>query len=126
MEKAFGSQCFVFDKMNNHSKESSSSRFAQLPLIKQLAHVGAEIHRAHNWEEKKDTASRNNALERAIDLMDAVLEGSLSHRTKEIARLKEIICGCYAGQSESNVSLSLLDNYFLTLAIYTRNQKSHA
>ena len=126
MEEAFGRQCFVFDKMKNHPKENFSSRFAQLPLIKQLGHIGAEIHRASNWEEKKDTTSRNNALERAIDLIDAILGGvHLSHRTKEIARLKEIICGCYAGKSENNVSLSMLDNYFLTLAIYARNQKSH-
>ena len=102
------------------------SRWAKLSLIEQLAHVGAEIHRANNWEQKKDTTSRNNALERAIDLIDAILGGvHLSHRTKEVARLREIICGCYAEKGENNVSLSLLDNYFLTLAIYARNQKSH-
>lgn len=103
------------------------SRWAKLPLIEKLAHVGAEIHRAGNWEQKKDLQSRNNALERAINLMDSILDGArLLHRTKEIARLREVICGCYTEEGGRSDSLSLLDNYFLTLAIYARNQKSHA
>ena len=101
------------------------SKWIQLPLIEQLAHVGAEIHRASNWEQKKDTVSRNHALERAIDLVDSILAGTnLSHRTREIARLRETICAYYAGKSEGNDSLSMLDNYFLSLAIYARNQKA--
>ena len=110
--------------MKIHS-EDFLSRFAQLPLIEQLAHVGAEIHRASNWEQKKDTVSRNNALERAIDLLDSILERNLSHRTKEITRLRELLCDCYADKHENNVSLPALDNYFLALAIYARNQKHH-
>ena len=102
------------------------STWVKLSLIEQLAHVGAEVHRASNWEQKKDIQSRNNALERAIDLVDSILAGAnLSHRTREIARLRETICACYAGKSEGKDSLSMLDNYFLTLAIYARKQGHH-
>ncbi len=100
------------------------SRWAKLPLLEQLGHVGAEIHRANNWEQKKDKTSRNNALERAIDLMDLVLNNvKLHHRTKEITRLREVVCGCYTDSGENTTSLPLLDNYFLALAVYARNQK---
>lgn len=101
-------------------------KWGELPLIEQLAHVGAEIHRAGHWEQKKDKISRNKSLERAIDLMDLILNNAhLHHRTREIARLREVVCDCYTDRHENNVSLSALDNYFLTLAIYARKQKQH-
>ena len=105
--------------------EIKSKEWIKLSLIEQLSHVGAEVHRASNWEQKGDMKSRNNARERAIDLVDSILAGTnLSHRTREIARLRETICAYYAGKSEGNDSLSMLDNYFLSLAIYARNQKA--
>lgn|SRR3989338_5295915 len=103
------------------------SKWDKLPLIEQLSHIGAEIHRASNWEQKNDKISRNKALERAIDLMDLILNNAnLHHRAKEITRLREVVCECYTENYENNVSLSMLDNYFLTLAIYARNRKHHA
>ncbi len=104
-----------------------SLQWNKLPLTEQLSHVGAEIHRAGHWEKKNDKASRKKALERAIDLMDSILNRThLPHRTREIARLREVVCDCYTDRSKNDVSLPMLDNYFLTLAIYARNQKHHA
>ena len=102
------------------------SKWNQLSLIEQLSHVGAEVHRALHWEQKKDTASRNNCLERAINLIDSILGGAnLKHRTREIARLREVICDNYAGENENHASLSMLDNYFMPLTVCVRNRKSH-
>ena len=98
-----------------------SVTWEKLSLIEQLSHVGAEIHRAEHWEKKRDKESRNKALERAIDLMDSILNNTnLRHRTREITRLREVVCDCYADKGAMDVSLPMLDHYFITFAIYSR------
>ena len=86
-------------------------RWRQLTVREQIGHITSEIVRAKNWQAKNDWASRNRALERALELIDSTLETCNSSRRREIARLREITAHCFVDSNVYDVSLDDLERY---------------
>ncbi len=90
----------------------TAQKWSQFSLGQQLGHVASEISRARHWGEKGDIKSRNNALERALDLIDLTIQDTRWRlRLREIVRLREVICDWLSGQKNYDVSLSVLEEY---------------
>ena len=89
------------------------ARCKSFTLRQQIGHVTSEITRARIWEEKSDELSRQEALIRALDLIDLALVCSSQPRRREWARLREVVSDCFARTSVYAVSLSDLERHGL-------------
>ena len=90
-------------------------------LAWQLGNIGSEVLRAINREKIGDDAGRQNALERALELIDLTLSDiSNSGRLKEVVRLRELLAASYVNDDYYKVSLGDLQNYLLPFAILAR------
>ena len=95
-------------------------KWSKFSLAQQLGHIGSEISRARHWEEKKDLTSRDNALERALELVDLTLEDRRWRlRLKEIVRLREVIGDWLIGQKNYDVLPSALEEYCTSFTLVT-------
>ena len=90
------------------------ARWQQLDIRQQIGHITSEIARAKHWEEKKDAAGRNQALGRALDLLDKTLKYCAAARRHEIARFREVTAHCYVQSPEYDILLEDLESYGLS------------
>lgn len=90
------------------------NRWRNLRIQEQLGHITSEFSRAKSWEVKKDKASRNHALERALELIDETLESCSPARRREISRLREVTIHCLVESDSYDVSLEALERYGLS------------
>jgi len=99
----------------------SEEKWHKYNLAQQLGNIGSEILRAVNREKIGDLPGRQNALERALELIDFTLS-DISHRSrlKEIVRLRELVAANYVGDDYYRVSLNDLQNYLLPFALLAR------
>lgn len=99
----------------------SEENWHNKPLAWQLGNIGSEILRAINREKVGDKAGRQNALERALELIDYTLsDTSHRHRLKEIVRLRELLGASYVQSDYYGVNLNDVQNYLLPFAILAR------
>ncbi len=90
-------------------------------LAWQLGNIGSEVLRAINREKIGDEAGRQNALERALELIDFTLSDiSNSGRLKEVVRLRELLAAIYVSDDYYGVSLVDVQNYLLPFAVVAR------
>lgn len=80
----------------------------------QMGNIGSEITRARVWQEKGDIVSSQNALRRALGLVDSLLV-----QEKDPARLRELSCLRDLMTTES-AKLRELENYCLPFALLAR------
>ena len=85
----------------------------RIPFPQRMGHITSEIARARVWEGKGDSASREQALLRALDLVDLSLSCAQGNEYRELARLREVLCDCLVQAGEYQVSLSDLERYGL-------------
>jgi hypothetical protein len=95
----------------------AAGRWQLLPLVEQLANVGAEVGRMR----RRAPAERAAAFERALELLDLTLaDPRWRGRRKEIARARELLCDAALGGREYGATLEDLDRYFLPFAVAAR------
>jgi len=99
----------------------SEENWHNKPLAWQLGNIGSEILRAINREKSGDAAGRQNALERALELIDFSLSDK-SHRgrLREIARLRELVAANFVNDNYYRIGLDDLQNYLLPYAVLAR------
>ncbi len=88
-------------------------RWKKFPLKTQMGHITAEIVRAKVWEEKNDLRSREQALERALELVDLTLDCYCRSRRRELARLREVIAHCLVRSEVYDITLEDVQRYGL-------------
>jgi len=89
-----------------------SKRWSQFSFAQQIGHIGSEISRARHWEEKNDTANKESALIRALELIDLTVEDKKKKgRVKEIVRLREFVCDRLAQTQQYDITLRELQSY---------------
>ena len=99
----------------------NSEIWKRFSLAKQIGNIGSELSRAGHWDRRQDRESRNQALERALVLLDLTLnDARWRGRLKELARLREVICDWYADQGEYDISPDALEAYYTSFALLTR------
>ena len=96
----------------------AQGRWFAFSLEEQFANIGSEIHRLISAEKNHDHARFYAAFDRALELIDLSLsDPRWKTGYKEIARLREILCGLYFGRNEYDTSLQDLDDYFFRFAL---------
>src|SRR3989339_307141 len=99
----------------------SEEKWHSYSLAQQFGNIGSEIFRAINREKIGDLVGRQNALERALELVDFTLSDKKHiNRLKEIVRLRELLAGHYINNNYYQVDLEDLNKYLLSFAILTR------
>ena len=100
--------------MNIVHKDLARGRWAQMPLVEQMANIGSEVERALNWRKRKNADHARKAFERALELIDLSLgaAGSLP-RLKELARVRETLVDHFFGTNEFVSTEVSLQKYFL-------------
>lgn len=94
------------------NKTIRPERWRAVPRFQQLGHIGSELSRARSWERQQDTASRDQALCRALDLLDETLDDPRwARRRKELARLREAVSDHVAGCQHYEIALEELEIY---------------
>jgi hypothetical protein len=97
------------------------AKWQKLSLPQQLGNIASEISRAHYWEEKKDLASRNQSLERVLELIDLTLANKRHiQRLREISRLREVVADLLNQSAIYKVSLLEIQNLLLPFALLAR------
>lgn len=101
-------------------KKLSMQRWFQLSLPEQLAHIGSEVCRTKNWQEKDEDIFQG-AVERALELFDLTLEDARWRgRLREIARAREVFCDAVSGAKDYQTSLKDLERYFMPFTFLAR------
>src|SRR5258708_1321620 len=102
----------------------NKERWYTLSFYEQMGHIGSEIARARVWEDRKDKVSRNNALERALELIDITKDDSrLYGRCKELCYLRELLADKYIDAAIYGSSLKDLEKYCLDFALVANKNK---
>ena len=102
-------------------KELAEGRWAQMPLVEQMANIGSEVERALNWKTKNNPDYSLRAAERALELFDLSLAGTRNFpQLREIARLREIIADYFYGSNLYRSTETSLKKYFLPFTYAAR------
>jgi len=89
-----------------------SKRWSQFSFAQQIGHIGSEISRARHWEKENETANKDSALIRALELINLTIEDKKKQGgVKEIARLRELVCDQLIQTQEYNITLKELQTY---------------
>ncbi|MEO5572769.1 MAG: hypothetical protein ABIT08_15415 [Bacteroidia bacterium] len=107
--------------MSFQHQSLAGGKWFELSLCSQMGNIGSEIGRAKRWQ-KKDQKNFEAAVFRAIELIDLTLSDvRWKHRSKEIARAKEVICDAYLDGKEYGSGFESLEKYFYHFAFAARN-----
>jgi len=95
-----------------------------LSSVEQMANIGAEVGRALNWKKKGEEKLSQNALFRALDLIDAsVCDKKNKKRLKEFLRTREVLVDYFVGENIYQTSESQLEKYFYYFNFASRRQE---
>lgn len=87
--------------MSPQHKELASGRWALLPFLEKMANIGSEVERSLNWRAKNNAVYGQQAIERALELVDLTLEGAAGYpRLKELARMREALVDYFFGTNQ--------------------------
>ena len=110
--------------------ELASGRWQTLSLVEQLANTGSEVERAINWSAKGRPEYAQNALERALELLDLTI-GDPKHRgragrLKELTRLREVLLDYFVGENEFGSSGASWRSYFQPFGVAVAVRRERA
>lgn len=97
--------------------------WATLSIFEQMGNIYSEVGRSFNAKSRNDTADREAAISRAIDLFDASIKTQVavkSPKSREILRSKEEFLDLIYDDRANPVSIQSLDRYFMQFAIAAR------
>jgi len=99
--------------MSYQHKSLAKGLWNELSFFEQMANVGSEVERALNWQTKHNAKYSQQAFERALELMDLILDSVTSFtRLKEAARLREAIVDYFFGTNQFMSTEILWKKYF--------------
>ena len=89
-------------------------KWNKLSFASQMGNIGSEINRVIYWQELKDKEKKEDALWRALELIDLTV---IRRKSVEILRLREVVCDLFFGKNIYKVSINSLKEYFLQFAL---------
>jgi len=93
----------------------------KLSFAEQMGNIGAEVARAQGWEIRGDLAKRDNALLRALELIDFTIgQDKIESHLKEVTRLREVVADLLTVDRSYLSSFKHLEKYFLSFAMVAR------
>ncbi|MBI2037995.1 MAG: hypothetical protein HYT15_03675 [Candidatus Magasanikbacteria bacterium] len=103
-----------------HQNLAQGKWFA-MSLSEQLGNVGSEVGRAAKWQRQGNVVSRDNALERAFDLLDMTIADVRRIKSlKELCRSREVLADVFYGDNQYKDSPEALEKYFYQYAMAAR------
>lgn len=101
----------------------SAGRWFELTLAEQLGNTGSEVGRAIQWNHKQEFNRRNQALDRAFDLLELTIsDPRWRSRLKELCRVREVLADTFYGDNYYQDTPEALEKYFYQYALAARRQ----
>jgi hypothetical protein len=108
--------------MSFQHKELANGRWTQMSLCEQMANIGSEVSRAFNWRKKNRSDLSQEAINRALELLDLTVASLSSYsRLKECLRVRECIIDYFYGNNEFSSSEIIWRKYFDAFVYATKN-----
>ena len=85
-----------------------------MPVKQQIGNITSELSRAVAWEKKADSESRDQALFRALELIDMTVFSFKGGRRREMARFREAVSHCFVRSKAYNIELRDLESFGLS------------
>lgn len=106
-------------------QEFVKQRWQTMTLAQQLGNVGSDYERALKWKKLQKPELFSNAARRTLAQLDMTLTDSRHRgpRRREIARVREVVCGELFSSSLNPAISSTLAKYFLSMAILARKNR---
>ncbi len=105
-------------------QDLAAGRWFKMALADQLGNAGSEVGRAVNWNRRGNIIQRNNALDRALELLDLTIADSRwQNRLTEIIRARHLLADLFYGRNELNTIPEAIEKYFNYFALAARNGK---
>lgn len=97
----------------------NKQKWAKMTMFEQMGNIGSEVGRALSAKQRGDSGSRDSALYRGLDLIDAtsaLWAKDYPHRNKELLRAREQFVQSVTTDDVDET----LENYFMQFAIAAR------
>lgn len=104
-------------------KSLAAGRWHEYSLAFQLANVGAEVGRAEKRRANNDNAACEQAIERALTLLDLTIADPRwvqARRLKELTRLREVIKDDFYGDNSYHTKEGQWEKYFYPFNLTAR------
>ena len=99
----------------------SDEKWHKLTLSQQLGNIGSEIARARDWEQCHEKKLRNEALIRAMDLLDLTIsDPRWKRRLREFTRFREVLADWFSDSNFYFVPPEQLEEYCIELILAER------
>lgn len=109
------------DSVSFQHKSLAAGRWNTIPFLEQMAHIGGEVERALNWNQKGNEEQSRLAYERALELCDLLLDDPKNRpRLRELARVRDSLVDFFQGANEYGSSDPILRGYFGAFAYAAR------
>jgi hypothetical protein len=83
-----------------------------------LGNIRSEVSHVIHWHKTRNALQADKALDRVLELIDLTLtDKRWRSRWMEIAPLREALCDRFAGNRTFEISLKILEDYFLVFAL---------
>ena len=111
------------ETLNIRHKELVMGRWKKLSLLEQMANVGSEVNRALNWRGKGKKDLAENAIERAIELLNLTVQTAEQPSSrKELLRAGECLVDFFYGSNEYQSTEKMWRKYFDSFAFALREK----
>ncbi len=93
-------------------------KWMKMSLAQQMGNIGSEFSRMISLKQKGDLKNSQNSFDRTLGLLDLTIS---QRKSRELFRLREVICDLFLGKNTYKVSTKYLKDYFLFFALSARN-----
>ena len=96
-----------------HKELIASKRWFTLSLPEQFANIGSDVGRAISWKTKGDNLASQQALDRALELIDlTVADPKNKKRLREVLRMRECLADYFLGENQYKFTDQAWQDYF--------------
>lgn len=107
----------MIEKKIIHKDLLASGRWFAFSLMEQLGNVGSDVERAIQWRRKGNSEYSQQALERALELIDfTIADPKNRKRLKEIVRARELLVDYFMYDNEYSSTDEFWQQYFFNFA----------
>jgi len=100
-------------------KTITSGRWNELSFAERMGNIGSEISRVRSADERRDIERRDNAIARALELVDVTIAQQTGARKRELEQMRDALCAI-RGNADGAVSARSLERYCMPFALLAR------
>lgn len=85
-----------------------------MSFAEQMGNIGSEFSRMISLKQNEQLECAKNSFERFLELLDLTI---LKRPSRELFRLREVVCDLFLEKHNYNVSVESLKDYFINFAL---------